>query len=236
MSKKPAPAHTPTQKPTQTPTKKPVQKQVRWVEDDDDDSNDDMPGLDDLEETPKNEEFTLEDIFDDLDDEETRNAKANAAGVFSKPINERNIVVSDYKLSNPYSQIMRDHFKELDEFWAEDRTRNLDTFLMSCKVAKFVQTPTFLIQSMHSMGLVASHLQHQKLAADCIVVDVLIRNLGKIEDVNMSTTVYLVFEPVSGGDQKPMDTECILVNYIFDLRRVTIEETVLGKIGDVVNK
>jgi hypothetical protein len=33
-----------------------------------------------------------------------------------------------------------------------------------------------------------------------------------------------------------MDTECILVNYIFDLRRVTIEETVLGKIGDVVNK
>jgi hypothetical protein len=196
-----------------------------------------MPGLDDMDAAPqKNEEFTLDDIFDDIDDEETRNAKANAAGVFAKPINERNIVVSDYKLSNPYSQIMRDHFEELDEFWAERRTRELDTYLMSGKIAKFVQTPAFLIKSMHSMGLVAGHLQNQKLAADCIVVDVLIRTLERIEDVNMSITVYLVFEPVSGGDQKPMDTECTLVNYIFDMRRVTIEETVLGKLGDVVNK
>ena len=215
-------------------------KAVQWADDDDgsEGGDDDMPGLDDMDllvGPAKDDEVTLDDMFDVIDQEEVEAARRSTHNVYAKPIGERNIVEHDYRFSDPYSQMLRDHRDELADFRMDERTRQLDTYLSSEHCSEHASRPAFLIQSLHSLGLVAGHLQHQRLSDSCIVVDVLIRNLGLLHDVNLSTTVYLVFEPVASveGD---MDITCTLINHIFDMRRVSIEEQTLGKLGDLVNK
>ena len=187
----------------------------QWFEDDDDD-DDDMPNY--------VGDGSMNDQFEEVEEDINKSMK----DVKSKPIDD--ILVSDYKNSDPFSQIHRDHSKELEEFKSDDHIRMVHTFLRSCESAEKLLMPEFVIQQMHSLGLVACHLQHQKLSDDCVVVDVLIRNLGKMEDIFLSTTVYLVFGSLTSQTEKPMKTPSRLVNHLFDLRSVTSEEEVKGKL------
>ena len=232
-------------------------KPIEWADAEDDDAVfADMPGLDDMAiaenltrpappEPAADERLEggagltvddLEGVFDDIEDEQIRDMRENMEELKFKPLGD--IVTSEYKTGKPFSYIARDRKDELDDFVADEHTQRLDTYLRSCETAGTVGVtygPAFLILCMQRLGLVSGHLQHQLLGGDCLVVDVLVRNLGRLEDVNLSTTAYLVFEPPLSGGEKLMELECILVNHIFDMRRVTTEEQVLGKIGDIVN-
>jgi hypothetical protein len=232
-------------------------KHIEWADvDDDDEVFADMPGLDNMDiaaklTRPAPPEPTLQEpslgglslddlegVFEDIEDEQIRDMRENMDEISHKPLGD--IVTSEYKTGKPFSYIARDRKEELDDFVADEHTQHLDTYLRSCETAGTVGVttkPAFLVLLMQRLGLVSGHLQHQVLGGgDCLVVDVLVRNLGRLEDVNLSTTAYLVFELITPITEKPMEMECTLVNHIFDMRRVSTEEQVLGKIGEIVNK
>jgi hypothetical protein len=181
-------------------------------------------------------EEELLDIFDEVEKEDAEIEMENLArGPPIKQIGERDILVSEYQTGNPLSRIHRDHSSELAAFRVDDYYTHLNAFLRSYESSKLPISPAFLIQLMYSMGLVANHLQHQKLDDSCLVVDVLVHNLARETDVNLAITVYLVFGAATlVVSEKLMESKYVLINHIFDLRRVTIEEQTRGKLYDTL--
>lgn len=147
----------------------------------------------------------------------------------AKPISERDIVAEEYREKSPFSVIYRDHHDVHSEFILRPQYANLSKYLDGHKNSKAKYTPTFLVKTLTNMGLILSHLQHQQISHDTIIVDVLVRTHADPSNVYLSTTIYLIFDVDKEIDEDLiMETRLLLVNHVFDIRSVNIKEQLSG--------
>jgi len=148
----------------------------------------------------------------------------------AKPLSERDIVAAEYKEKSPFAVIYRDHHGEYRDFVLYKQYSELDAFLAAHARSKAKWTPTFLIKTLTNMGLVMCHLQHHQISPDCVIVDVLVRTHGDLSNVYLSTTIYAVFSSDKTIDKDDiMDAKLQLVNHVFDIRSVSVQEQIWGQ-------